>query len=159
MKSSINVKNLYTGTIHWLLVLQGTEQVCTIMKQVEWYYGIWRRILASLHQKSWLEELILFKCPYSRNGLHSQCNFCQSSSGILNRHRKGKKKILKFIWNHRRLSVTGTIELEEQTGTITLSDFKEYYKTTVIKTELYWPKSKHIDQWNKIQSPEINPHI
>ena len=107
------------------------------------------------------------KNPYSENEYITKGNLILQSNlqikgnpyqGINGIFHRPKQTISQFLQKYKTTPITEAILRKKNgTGGISLSEFRLYCKATVIKTVWYWHKDRNTDQWNKIESPEVNP--
>ena len=91
-----------------------------------------------------------------KHNLQIQCDPYQITNGIFT---ELEQKLSQFMWKHKRPRIAKAVLRKEWSWRNQPYCFRLYYKATVIKIVWYWHKNRNIDQWKKIESPEINPCI
>ena len=119
------------------------------MKEIKDDINRWRDIPCS-----WVGRINIVKMTILPNAIY-RFNAIPIKLPMAFFHRT-RTKISQFIWKHKRPQIAKAswerrTELEE--STFLTSD---YTTKLVIKTVGHWHKNRNTNQWNKIESPEIN---
>ena len=126
-----------------------TENCKTLLKEIEEDTNKWKDIPCS-----WIRRISIVKMPILPKAIYRfSANPIKISRTFFT---ETEQKILTFIWNHESPQTAKAIRRKKRTNLGASHCLTSNY---LIKQAWYWQKKRYTDQWNRIESPEINPCI